>query len=285
VVSVSDRESDIYELFLCAQEHRAQGGRVELLVRAQHQRKLEASADRLWDHVGRQPRAAKLVVKVPRQPGQRARTATLSLRFCAVSLPAPVDRQKYQKLCTPLSLWAVEAREEHPPAGLKGLCWRLLTTMQVHTAQEAMEKVRWDTGRWQIEVFHKVLQSGCQAEARQLAKAQRLQRVLAMDMIVAWRILALSKMGGETPGCPASVLLAEAEWKALACHVQQTSLAPAQPPNLGQAMRWVAQLGGFLGRKGDGAPGPVVLWRGLQRLSDITCTWLLFQADKDVGNA
>jgi len=285
VVSISDRESDIYELFLSAQEHHAQGGRVELLVRAKHQRQIEADDALLWDHVGQQARAAKLVVAVPRQPGRRARQATLSIRFCAVRLSAPVDRQKYQKLCTVLSLWAVEAREENPPAGVPALCWRLLTTVELSNCKEAIEKVRWYTLRWQIEVFHKILKSGCHAEERQLENAQRLKRVLMMDMIVAWRILALSKMGRQRPGSPASVLLTEAEWKALYCYVEKTSKAPVEPPNLGQALRWVAHLGGFLGRRSDADPGPVVLWRGLQRLSDITQSWLLFQEDRNVGNA
>ena len=279
VVSISDRESDIYELFLCAQQHREQGGRVELLVRAKHQRQIEQSEAFLWDHVCEQARAAKLVVAVPRQPGQRARKATLSIRFCAVRLCAPMDRQKYQKLCTPLSLWAVEAREENPPRGVPALCWRLLTTMEVSTPKEAIDKVLWYTLRWQIEVFHKILKSGCKAEERQLENDQRLTRALMIDMIVAWRILALSKMGRETPGCPASALLAQAEWKALYCYMEKTNKAPVEPPNLGQALRWVAQLGGFLGRRRDRDPGPVVLWRGLQRLTDITETWLLFQGN------
>lgn len=285
IVSVSDRESDIYELFLCAQEHKEKGGRVELLVRAKHQRQIEACKDTLWDHVSKQARGAKLVVAVPRKPGQPARNATLSIRFCPVRLQPPVDRRKYQKLTTVLSLWAVEAKEENPPAGLSGLCWRLLTTMEVSRAREAVEKVRWYTLRWQIEVFHKVLKSGCKAEDRQLENARRLKRVLAMDMIVAWRIMALSKTGRETPGCPASVFLEESEWKALYCYMEKTSQPPVDSPNMGQAMRWVAKLGGFIGRKGDGNPGPTVLWRGLRRLNDITKTLLFFLPEINVGNA
>ncbi len=50
---------------------------------------------------------------------------------------------------------------------------------------------------------------------------------------------------------------------------------PAQPPTLHAAVRWIAQLGGFLGRKSDGEPGVEVLWRGFQRLIDIAATWKL----------
>jgi transposase-like protein/transposase Tn5 family protein len=284
VVSISDRESDLYELFLAALQQGA-NRRVDLLVRARHERTLEPSGEGLWQSFAQGPRAASMVVQVPRQPGVSARAATLSIRFAKVSLRSPVDRQKYQKLCEPLELWAIEAKEQHPPQGMAPLCWRLLTSMALHNAEQAMEKVRWYTLRWQIEVFHKVLKSGCKVEQRQLESASRLERCLALDMVVAWRILALSKVGIETPGVSAAVLLAEEEWKALYCYMHKTSSAPKESPNLGQALRWIGQLGGFLGRKGDGNPGPIVLWRGLQRLSDLTEAWLLFHPKKTVGNA
>ena len=283
VVSIADREGDFYELFLAWQKQ--PNRRVDLLIRGRHERALEGSTEGLWQSLAKAPRAASMVVQVPRQPGVSARAATLSIRFAKVRVAAPVDRQKYQKLCEPLELWAIEAKEEDPPQGVAAISWRLLTSMALHHAADAMEKVRWYTLRWQIEVFHKVLKSGCKVEQRQLESASRLERCLALDMVVAWRILALSKVGIETPGVSAGALLAEEEWKALSCYVHKTNTPPKEPPNLGQAVRWIGQLGGFLGRKGDGNPGPIVLWRGLQRLHDLTEAWLLFHRQQTVGNA
>ena len=140
-----------------------------------------------------------------------------------------MDRKKYQKLCEPLELWAIEAKEEHPPQGVAALSWRLLTSMALHHAADAMEKVRWYTLRWQIEVFHKVLKSGCKVEQRQLESASRLERCLALDMVVAWRILALSKVGIQTPGVSAAALLAQEEWQALYCHPQDAPAARHAP--------------------------------------------------------
>jgi hypothetical protein len=117
--------------------------------------------------------------------------------------------------------------------------------------------------RWQIEVFHRTLKSGCRLEDRRLADAHSLQACLALDLVVAWRVMTLVKLGREVPDIPCTVFFAEAEWQALACYHHHTTTPPDTPPSLGEALRWVAQLGGFLGRKGDGHPGPTVVWRGL----------------------
>jgi hypothetical protein len=52
------------------------------------------------------------------------------------------------------------------------------------------------------------------------------------------------------------------------------------PPRLPvpQAVRWVAQLGGFLGRTSDGDPGVQTIWRGLRRLDDLAAMWLLLHS-------
>ena len=75
---------------------------------------------------------------------------------------------------------------------------------------------------------------------------------------------------------PASAYFQEHEWKALYCYIKRTNVPPAETVSLNQAVRWIAQLGGFLGRKGDGHPGPITLWRGLHRLQDIAEASLVF---------
>lgn len=121
-----------------------------------------------------------------------------------------------------------------------------------------------------------MLKSGCQVEARQLSTGARLQRALAIDMVVAWRILDLNKAARLQPDAPADRWLSTDEWQALYCYVHQTQAAPETPPTIAQAVWWIAQLGGFLARKSDGHPGPMTLWRGLQRLNDIVASWRAF---------
>lgn len=275
LVNVTDREGDLYDLFSQALAP-TDDPRVHLLVRSKHNRRLAGDERLLWDAVGRQRAAGTLQVLVGRRGEQPARLATLSIRFRQVTLAAPT-RQAHQP---PLTVWAIQARELRPPKGAAPILWRLLTTLPVTCVEEACEKVAWYAQRWQIEVIHKVLKSGCKIEQRQLETAPRLERALAVDQVVAWRLLALCKAAREQPDEAVSAWLSQAEWQALWCHVHQRTPPPTTPPSVRQAVRWIAQLGGFMARKGDGEPGPMTLWRGLHRLNDLTAMWRLFQNNK-----
>ena len=275
VVNVTDREGDCYDLFAQGQAAPLDAD-AHLLVRSKHNRRLAGADARLWDHVARRRSAGRLQVRVGRRGQQPARLATLAIRFCAVTLQAPTRRTGQP----PLQLWAIEAREQRPPPGVPPIVWRLLTTLPITSLAEACEKVGWYAQRWQIEVIHKVLKSGCRIEQRQLETAARLERSLAVDQVVAWRLLALCKAGREQPAAAVSAWLSQAEWEALWCHVHQRPTPPRTPPTVRQAVRWIAQLGGFLARKSDGEPGPITLWRGLHRLHDLTNMWRLCHHNK-----
>ena len=217
-------------------------------------------------------------MRVPRQPGQPSRQATLEVRFASVTLQPP--RNRAREGLSRLALWAVLAQEVRPPDGgtqqVAAICWRLLTTVRVETFEAACERVQWSSCRWLIEVWHKVIQSGCRVEERQFEDAATIQPYLPLDSVVAWRVLYLTMLGRAVPQMPCSVLLEAHEWQALYCFVHHTSTPPAQVPTLGEATRWIAQLGAFLGRRGDGNPGIVVMWRGLQRLHDLAQAWQVF---------
>ena len=149
----------------------------------------------------------------------------------------------------------------------------LLTTCEVHAEASAIEKIDWYRLRWGIEVYHRTLKSGCKIEERQLGAADRIEACLAIDMVVAWRIFHLGKLGREVPNVLCTIFFENFEWKALHTHITQTPVPPAEPPTLREAMRMVATLGGFLGRKADGEPGATTLWRGLQYLDGIAAMW------------
>jgi hypothetical protein len=269
VVSVGDREADIYELFELAW---SDPWGPKLLIRAEQDRLLAEGQGHLWEKMGRQEVAGIQEIHVPRQKNRPARVAQLEIRFEKVSLKPPAGKRRRLR---ELNLWAVWAREvEAPPKGER-IEWMLLTTLPVSTFEEAVEKLAWYTIRWGIEVYHRTLKSGCKVEERQLANADRIETCLAIDMVVAWRIFHLAKLGRETPDVPCTVFFEEAEWKALVAYVTQDPKSPNQPPTLREAMRMVATLGGFLGRKGDGEPGTKSLWLGLQRLDDLSSMWKL----------
>jgi len=270
VVSVSDREADIYDLFAEALAHPTGP---KLLVRAKHNRQLQNEQQRLWETMQARPAAGIQVLPVPRQGSRAARTAHLSVRYALVSLVATARRSG-----PAIAVWAVLAQEQDAPAGVTPLEWMLLTTVPVASFEQATEKLQWYARRWGIEVLHRTLKSGCRIEQRQLGNAERLEACLAIDLVVAWRIYYLNKLGREVPQAPCTVYFEEAEWKALMVFATKNPVAPAQPPTLRDALRSVANLGGFLGRKSDGEPGTQTLWLGLQRLDDIVAMWRVMTA-------
>lgn len=271
LINVADREGDLYDLFLQA-TRATQTPRVELLVRAQHNRKVAHPQHYLWKFLSTRRLAGHLEIKVPRHGATPARLAKLAIRFTRVTLHAPGLKEEQPSV----TLWAIEARERRAPKPGQPICWRLLTTQAVLTLEEALEKIRWYTQRWQIEVMHKVLKSGCQVEQRQLETDQRLKRVFMVDLIVAWRVMSLCQAAREMPEGRASDWLSAEEWQALSAYRDEPALPGRKSPCIRDAVRSIARLGGFLARKGDGEPGPTVLWRGLQLLSVITEAWIRF---------
>jgi len=278
LVSIADREGDVYDFL-----RPVLGPGPAVLVRAIRDRRVHEPQRHLWAHLTGQPLAGRLTIQVPRAPQQPAHAAELEVRFAAVQVRPPKARRGEQ--LPELSLWAVLAHEAAPPAGAKPIEWLLLSSLPVTSFEQACQRVDWYTCRWLDEIYHKVLKSGCRIEARQLEHIDNLKRYLALDGVVAWQVLYLTMIGRQLPDAPCTAVLEPHEWQALSCFIQQVPTPPRTPPSLRQAIRWIAQLGGFLGRKADGHPGVTTLWRGLQRLRDITNMWqLVHPAPKHVGN-
>lgn len=280
-VSVGDAEADGYDLFVAP---RPAG--VEVLVRAGQNRRVDHPERSLWDAVAAAPIGATRAVAVPRRDGQPARTATLTVQWQAVTLLPPKHRRA--EGLPAVRVWAVLAVEPNPPAGVAAVAWLLLTTVAVTTTADALERLDWYTGRWGSEGWHNVLKSGCQIEARQLESAERRRRCLTLYSVLAWRIVDATMLARVVPDAPCPVLLDEHEWQARWCTIHRAPGPPASPPPLRQAVRWLGQLGGFLGRKHDGAPGVTVLWRGFQHLVDLTTMYRIMRPSvptRNVGKA
>jgi hypothetical protein len=266
LVSVGDREADIYELFAeAAQDPKGP----KLLVRARHERALQNEQAALFETMGCAPIAGYQMVHLPRQKNRAAREAKLAIRFAALTLCPPQGKAHLP----PIAIWAVWAQEDNAPKNAEPIEWLVLTTIAVESFEQASRTVQWYAKRWSIEVFHRTLKSGCRLEDRRLSQADRIETCLALDMVVAWRICHLVKLGREVPELPCDLYFEEAEWKALVAYSTKNPVVPDQPPALGKVVRMIAKMGGYLGRKSDGEPGTQTLWRGMQMLYALTDMW------------
>lgn len=258
LVSIGDRESDIYELFVEATQS-AQAPK--LLVRSERSRQRELEDGGLWERMQRRTPNGVIKIHLPKRGNQKPRVATLNLRYDKVTLSAPRGKSPQS-----VSLWALYLSEVDPEADLSPIEWLLLTTVEVTDLNQAKTCVQWYAARWGIEVYHRTLKSGCRIKDRQLGTADRLQTSLGVDMVIAWRVYHLTMLGREVPEQPCTVFFDEVEWKALCCYHWRTPAPPSEPPTLEEAIKMLGAVGGHLGRKRDGVPRTECIWRGLQRL-------------------
>lgn len=289
VVSVADREGDIYEVLqeaaqaLVAPETpdpaEAPAVRAEWIIRACYDRCLPdkdpADARRhakLWARVAEAPVLGEVSYALPTKGGRPGRRVTQTVRAAVVPLKPPA---RVGEKLRPLTLHAVLVREEAPPDGVPAQEWLLLTSLPVTTWEEVHRVIDGYVCRWQIECFFKVLKSGCRVEKLQLELPERVLPCLGLYLIVTWRILYLTMLGRACPALPCTVVFGDAEWKAIVTIVTKQP-APATPPSLAEMVRLVAMQGSYVGRAGDGHPGAVSLWVGLQRVMDYARAWEAF---------
>ena len=272
VVCTMDREADFLDLFI---ERRAHAPQVELLVRAKVDRVLgkEKTADghtvsrRLFDEVRNAPARGAATVAVQRlsarakaskqarKDRRAARVAEVTLRYQQVALPCPG--------AAPVELWVVHVREEQPPPTAEPLEWFLLTTLRVTSTADATRILRWYALRWRIEEYFRVLKSGCKVEELQHHAAERLERAMAIKMVIGWRIQLMVQLGREVPDLPGDLLFSDGELRVLATFARSRKLPP--PARLGDAVGLVGRLGGWLGRQRD-PPGAQLMWHGYTQL-------------------
>jgi hypothetical protein len=268
VVSVGDREADVYELFALALSDLAHP---KLLVRAERDRRVKDTSACLWQYMESQPVAGERLFHIPRRKGRAARDAVLQIRFAQVTLRPP----QLKSSLGALTVWAVYAIEISPPSEKDAVEWMLLTTVEVNDFEQALEKVDWYKRRWGIEEYHRTIKSVCRIESRQLGDRTVWENCLAIDLVVAWRIEHIKKLSRQTPQAPCSVAFEEHEWQALFAFKHPDQPLPSTAPSVHEMTYMTAELGGFLGRKSDGKPGSTTIGRGLQRLHDLALGFLL----------
>ena len=274
LVYMTDREGDIYELF-AEREKIMRCGEVaaDWLIRSKHDRNTE-EGKKIRSLLAKAPSLGEITFNLPKgRDNRKSRSVTQTLR--AISIPLSPTK----KGLPVITVTAILAQEELPPKGEKPLQWILLTNLTVQTLEEAVEKLDWYLCRWQIEVFFKILKSGCKVEELQLEHVDRIENALAFYQIIAWRVLYLTMLGRECPELSCNLVFEDQEWQAVYI-VSKKEKPPEIPPSISVIIRMVASYGGFLNRKGDGFPGPQTIWIGLQRCQDFV---LAVEAQKAIS--
>jgi hypothetical protein len=257
LVYLADREADMVALMQRAQ---ALGTPADWLIRAQHNRCLPEGG-KLWAATRGQVPLGEIEFTLSSRQGQAERTVRQRLWAHTVTLPASAGGVR---------VTCVIASEIEAPTGIKPIEWRLITNRTASTLESAVELIDWYRCRWEIETLFHVLKNGCRVEALQLDSQAKLELALALYLVVSWRIAHVVRLGRIHPHLPADLFFAELEWTG--AYVLNKKKPPKQPPPVRDVVRLIAQLGGFLARKGDGEPGVKSLWLGMTRLRDFVLT-------------
>jgi hypothetical protein len=270
VIAVFDREGDIFEAFETLDElgH-------SFVIRATHNRLVESEGDGKeysLDCVEQAPVIAQRMVNVPARGSRAARTAHLEIRARELAVRPPRNRGRHGDS---IVLNIVGAIERRPPEGVDPLVWYLVTREPIATEADVLGVVRAYEGRWPIEELHMGMKTGCSTEERQLETAHALENFLAFATVVAWQMLRLRDTARRLPAVRADQVLTPTQLTVLC------GLRPRLKPDClaNEALRAIAMMGGFMGRKGDGNPGWRTLWAGFEKLLMAERGFLVAQAE------
>ena len=270
IIHIADRESDIYEFYRDALELGE-----HFVIRAARNRSINKTNRReppstyLFDYLKAKRANGKITMNIQVNGEDKYRKAHLSIIYTTISMPPPPNKTKKKDGHLPvIDLSAIMVVERTPPAGYDALCWVLLTDLPIHSLEDATEKINWYTLRWNIELFHKVLKSGCSVEKAQLRDADRLKNYITLKSVIAWRLFWLSRNYRINQNSSCTEVLTKQEWTILYRKINKAK-PPGSPPTIGEVFYWIAKLGGYIGRRSDPPPGMISLWRGWQRLMEM----------------
>lgn len=265
-VFIADRESDILELI--SEGIKRQASNIDVLIRAKHDRVLLGESDerRLKKTMARAPAISQIKFQIPGRGEQKSREVKQVIRVKEVILQGKSVREREYPA---VRINAVLCIEEDPPAGSEPVEWLFLTTLSIESEEEAKRIIKYYLCRWEIETFFNVLKNGCKVEERELQTMKRLENMLALLMIVAWRVMFLMNLGRQEGNRLSSEVFEEEEWKSV-CSILKKEV-PQTPPKLGEFMIMIGRLGGYQRRKTP--PGAKVIWEGLKRMADYAHMW------------
>lgn len=303
LIYLADAEADIYEIFDQWQSYHGKGEACsDWIIRQCHDRvclalgqsaapDAELPREKIESMLRRCEELGRIEIQVKRKLTSKtvkgdgykrvrsARTITLSVKSARIQLNVPKRCAVGSKALAPVSIWVVQGKEIDPPESEEPMDWILYTSVPAQTFEQATKILRHYTQRWGIEVVFRVLKSGCKIEKLQLKNTQALQNAIACYLVVAWRLLFLTKIGRHCPDLPCDHVLETDEWQAMWAIEYGAGVVrdlDGKVPTLNELIVLIARYGGHLNRKCDGPPGAQTMWVGMQRLRDFTLAWKQF---------
>jgi len=277
VVSLADREGDIYDVYV---EHRDHvGPRADFVVRVQQarstlQRNPAAGPHaycKVLDKLRQSPLLRSLQIDLPATSKRAARKACLEVRALTLTVKPPHARKYLQ----PITINVVLVEEVGGPGDGTDVSWQLITSLPLDTIDEVLRIVSYYRQRWSVELFFKTLKTGCRVEDLRLETTARLKKALALYEIIAWRIVYVTYLSRTAPDTPCDQVFAPHEWKSVWLVTRKSPL-PIQPPTLAEFVRLLTGLGGYNNRAKERQPGPLPFWIGIRRMYDLALAYQTF---------
>lgn len=276
IVGVADCEADIYEIFVEVQQH---SNPADFIIRARENR---CTPERDPQHAGRvfykvldklaeAPVRVRRTIDLPQTPKRKARQADLELRAITIEIKPPDSRSHLPTVFQQFVL----VREVNGPGDKTEVSWLLMTSLPIESAEDILRIVDYYVARWTVEIYFRVLKTGCRVERIQLETLHRLKNCLAFYKIIAWRILYLTYLNRTTPELPCTALFEDCEWKSVWSVTKKTP-PPEKPPTLAEFIRLLTSLGGYNNRPSEPPPGPQVFWTATRRMLDFAIAWVNF---------
>ena len=282
IVSVSDSEADIYDIFVESQQHATPAA---FLIRGKEDRCTPerdlASGPNVYRKVREEVSASQVrttrTIELPQTPKRQARQAKLEIRALSVTVKPPHARRHLP----PVKYNVVLVEEVNGPGDGTDVSWLLLTTLPIGTTEEILRVIDYYVARWVIEEYFRTLKTGCRVEDIQLEKVSRLKNCLALYKIIAWRVMQVTYLNRTNPSVSCASVFSDSEWKSVWSVTQSTRKVPSKPPTLGAFFCLLAQLGGYNNRKQERPPGPQTIWVGIRRMTDFALAWTASQNHKE----
>ncbi len=266
-VHVFDRGADNFEVFCRLLQKRG-----DWVIRAAKLNRKVFAEDtgeqmQLKDYLPRLRLLGQYTLSLRTRPGCPAREAQIEVRVGRIKLPRPQQVSPWVRKLKqpPIATNVIEVVEVNAPKGVKPIRWILFTSLSVESFDDAWQVIGYYELRWLVEEYHKAIKTGCRTESHQLKTAARLEALVGLTSVIAVRLLRLKTLARVNPQASAQRVVPKIWLRML--KLARKNLNRTHDLTVGQFYREVAKLGGFLGRKCDGEPGWITIWRGWEKLN------------------